>query len=87
MRVVNTPFDSLDTAPEGGYQRDSATVAGVGQTLAVETEPPACQNGRTFLYAKLVVDSVSATNGGIFMRARVDPNCGYRSLRPGRPTN
>jgi hypothetical protein len=87
LRVVSTPFDSLDAAPDGGYQRDSATVVSVGQTLAVETEPPACPNGRTFLYAKLAVDSVSATTGAIYIRGRIDPNCGYRSLRPGRPTS
>ena len=87
MRVVNTPYDSLDAAPDGGYERDSATVVSVGQTIAVETEPPSCPNGRTFLYAKLSVDSVSAATGAIFIRGRIDPNCGYRSLRPGRPTS
>lgn len=87
LQVVTTPFDSLGSAPQGTYQRDSATVVSAGQTIAVETEPAACLgSSRTFIYAKLVVDSVSAATGGVYIRARIDPNCGYRSLQPGRPT-
>lgn len=88
LQVVTTPFDSLAEAPRGTYQSDSATVVGVGQTIAVETEAVSCiTNSRTSLYAKLVVDSVSAATGGVYLRGRVDPNCGYRSLRVGKPTS
>ena len=87
LMVVNTPYDSLTLAPNGTYQRDSATVVAAGQTLVAETERASCVGlSRTFVYSKLVVDSVSPTTGGVYMRVRVDPNCGYRSLAAGRPT-
>lgn len=89
IQVVTTPFDSLRSAPNSGtYQRDSVTVVGPGQTFVVEAEPASClSNARTFLYAKFVVDSVSAATGGVYVRAVINPNCGFRSLAPGRPTS
>lgn len=88
FQVTSVPFDSLADAPGGTYQSDSATVILPGQTVAVETESLSCFGGvRTLLYAKLSLDSVSTTTGGVYLRARVDPNCGFRSLRPGKPSN
>lgn len=89
IQVVSTPFDSLAAAPDRGtYQRDSVTVVSAGQTFVVESESPTCVAGaRTFSYSKFVVDSVSPTSGGTYMRALINLNCGFRSLRPGRPTS
>lgn len=87
FRVVSTPFDSLAEAPSGGYQTDSVATVNVGQTVAVEAQLACYGRTRPNLYAKFVVDSVSAATGAVFMRGRVDPNCGFRSLRPGRPTS
>jgi hypothetical protein len=84
FQVVNTPFDSLTMAPAGGYERDSATVVGARQTIVVETEPVTCLgNPRSFIYAKMVIDSVSPTSGGVYIRAVVDLNCGYRTVQVG----
>lgn len=88
FQTVTTAFDALDEAPGGGYQADSVTTVGVGQTVVVQAESAMCYNGRTrsYVYAKLVVDSVAAGTGLVYLRARVDQNCGFRSLKAGKPT-
>lgn len=88
FQTVATAFDALDAAPNGTYQADSATTVGVGQTVVVEAQSLTCYGGpRPNVYAKLVVDSVAAGTGLVYLRARVDPNCGFRSLKAGKPTS
>ena len=70
-------------APSSGYKYDSTTVVSVGQTVIFDSRSRFCSG--LFLpniYAKLVVDSVSA-NRLIFVRLAADPNCGFRGLVPG----
>ncbi len=79
------PFDSVADAPAGGYESDSATTVAPGQTVVVESESLVCAGRfQSTLYAKLVVLSVDAATGAVALRARVNPNCGFRSLRVGR---
>lgn len=85
-------FDALAQAPRGGYQFDSVAVAiDVGETLVLQTQTNACFNdsrgASPFLFSKLVVDSVQNSARAIFFRLVVDPNCGFRSFRPGVPEN
>lgn len=89
--VPNTTFDALTRAPTGGYQYDSAAVVTPGQVLAVQTQGAAplsvACSPTAPMYAKIVVDSIRPSAGSqqIFFRARVDQNCGFRSLEPGLP--
>ncbi|AHG90711.1 hypothetical protein J421_3174 [Gemmatirosa kalamazoonensis] len=91
--IANTTFDALTRAPNSGYQFDSATVVTPGQVVAVQTQgagPLSAACATTVpMYAKLVVDSIRPANGSqvIYMRARVDQNCGFRSLEPGLPSS
>jgi hypothetical protein len=94
MQIVGgTTFDTFTRAPTSGYQFDSATVVTPGQVVVVQTQgagPTSAVCATTVpMYAKLVVDSVVATNGSrlIYMRARVDQNCGFRSLAEGLPSS
>ncbi len=82
FQTTATPFDSVAEAPERGYQSDSVTVVNVGQTAVVQFESLNCNGG--LLYAKVLVVTADPASGGVTLRARVNPNCGYRSLRPGR---
>jgi hypothetical protein len=86
FRTVTTAFDSLRRAPTGGFTFDSAFVVTVGQTVAVESQTGGCAPTAP-LRAKLVVDSVSRATNSIFLRVLTNPNCGFRSLLPGRPTS
>ena len=60
----------------------------VGQTVVVQAQATAgCYGNNTFFYAKLVVDSVSATTGALAVRVFTDPSCGFTSFATGIPTS
>ena len=84
LRRVAAPFDSIRSAPTGGFAYDSSLVVSVGESVVVETVA-GCSSISTPLTAKLVVDSVNAAARTLFVRVRSNPNCGFRSLLPGRP--
>ena len=91
--MTGTTYEALTRAPNSGYQFDSATVVTPGQVVAIQTQgagPASIVCSTTApMYAKLVVDSIRPSSGTqvIYMRARVDPNCGFRSLETGLPTS
>jgi hypothetical protein len=87
FQTVAAPFDSIVEAPESGYTSDSvATTVTVGQSVIVRTESLRCAANqfRPQLYAKFLVENIDAATGAVILRGRVNPNCGFRSLRPGR---
>lgn len=87
FQTVTAPFDSIVEAPESGYASDSvATTATLGQSVIVRTESLLCAGNqlRPQLYAKFLVETIDAATGAVILRGRVNPNCGFRSLRPGR---
>ena len=86
LQTRDESFDGLTRAPDSGYRFDSTTVVTRGQTLAIEASAATCSSTYP-MHAKLVVDSVGAVAAGrpIYMRLRVNPNCGFRSLEPGLP--
>jgi hypothetical protein len=85
LQVVNGGFDAIVSAPRSGYRFDSTTVVTPGQTVVIEASGATC-NPTYPLHAKLVVDSVGRSAGRpVFVRMRVNPNCGFRSLEPGLP--
>ena len=86
FRKVDTPFDSLRRAPTGGFRYDSAFVVAVGEVVSIEAQSGGCSITAP-LRAKLVVDSVSRPNNAVFVRVLTNPNCGFRSLLPGRPAS
>jgi hypothetical protein len=82
-------FDASVTAPTGGYRYDSVTVAPVGKTFYVDVVNSA--NCSVFsllgqnIRGKFMVDSVNVGSRRIFVHLLSNPNCGFRSLVPGRP--
>jgi len=87
FQVAAAPFDSIVEAPESGYASDSvATTVSVGQSVIVRAESLLCAGNqlRPQLYAKFVVEGIDAPTGAVIFRGRINPNCGFRSLRPGR---
>lgn len=84
FQTSSTLYDSLTAAPGGTYQADSAFRVAVGQTVVVQAQGILCSVAAPF-YAKLVIDSVNSTTGAIYLRARIDPNCGFKSFAAGRP--
>ncbi len=90
LQRVGVPYDSLRIAPQSGYLVDSVQTVLVGEVLAVRSQSSYCAvdpNGRREVYAKLVIDSLSAVTGRIHARATVVRSCGYRSFNAGLPTD
>jgi hypothetical protein len=80
FQLPGVPFDSVGEAPTSGYAADSALTVGVGQAVIVQAQSSVCPT----YYAKAVVLAVDPATGAVSMRARLNPNCGFRALRPGR---
>jgi hypothetical protein len=90
--VQSAAFDALTTAPRDGYRFDSLQVVTLGQTVAIETQGVStqglvCPSSQSPMRAKLIVDSVARATGAVHLRVRTNPNCGFRSLAPGLPTD
>jgi hypothetical protein len=81
-------FDDIARAPNNGYVRDSAVTVAVGEVVLIESlDPIACPTLFAPIYAKMVIDSIRPATRQVFLRITGDPNCGFRSLIPGVPTN
>ena len=81
-------YDSLATAPTGGFVYDSVALGGRGDTFILQSAASGfCSYyaSSQVIYAKFVIDSVRARDRSVFVRLRTDPNCGFRSLGVGRP--
>jgi hypothetical protein len=89
IRRTTDPFESITQAPQGDYKYDSLAVLTVGEVVLIESaDPDACSSiFGGVIYAKMVVDSISAPRRRVFARVTGDPNCGFRSLVPGVPTD
>ena len=83
-QTTDAAYDDAAIAPSRNYRYDTVTVANVGQTVFVQTPGLACTS-TVPLYAKFIVDSVVGAERAMYVRMRLDPNCGFRSLAPGRP--
>jgi hypothetical protein len=83
LQPVTGPFDAVTAAPATGYDTLSIQTIVPGAVLAAEVlDYATCVNslGGQTMYSKLTVDSVDQSARRIYVRAVVDPNCGYREL-------
>ena len=81
-------YDAITEAPTSGYTVDSITVIARGQAVAVQAQEPVCLSSNPvapYLYAKIVVDSIDIVGRGIYGRAMIGGDCGYRQLVAGFP--
>ena len=81
-------YDVITEAPLSGYTVDSVTVIARGQAVAVQAQEPLCLTSNPsapYLYAKIVIDSVDIASRGIYGRAMIGGDCGYRQLIAGFP--
>jgi hypothetical protein len=85
MQVVPGLFETVGDVPNTGYDTLNAKTVVPGTTVAVELqEPLLCQFslGGILMYGKFVVDSVYPVSRHIFVSTVIDPNCGYRQVKP-----
>jgi len=87
-QLVAAPFDSVLLAPTTGYAQDIPLAVDSGDVVVVASRLQQCNFGiNRPRYAKLSVESVDRVLRSVTFKIRIDPNCGYRGLGPGIPTN
>ncbi len=86
MQRSSTPFTQIVEAPRDGWLPDTTLLVNPGGVFLVKVNSLACQFTQTpDLYAKFVVDSIDRVERRVLLSARVNPNCGFRSLAAGLP--
>ena len=98
LQLATQPYDAITEAPTGGYDDTLPVFIKAGDVLLVRSSSAQCATqpvqARTFLYAKVVIDSIfydeataPHTPRTIWYRMRNDPNCGFVSFLDGIPTS
>lgn len=92
-------FEAIASAPNVPYNDSTIVPLKPGTVLIVQAMSTACSvqlvASQQFIYSKIVIDSINYTpfneftnpaGNTIYFRIVVDPNCGFRSFKEGRPT-
>ena len=94
-------YESITQAPATGYDDSTVVTIKPGNVLLLQAFSVAsgCTgqpiSARQVIYAKMVVDSINTSaydpitnpqGNTIYLRMRVDPNCGFLSFADGIPT-
>ncbi len=98
LQLATKPYDQITQAPTTGYNDTLPVFLKAGDVLLVQSTSVQCASqgvqARTFLYAKVVIDSIfydeavsPHTPRTIWYRMRNDPNCGFLSFADGVPTS
>lgn len=87
LQIATTTFDSLLLAPITGYEELRPTPIDSGSVIIAASRRQSCDFRITSpRYAKLLVLSLNYTTRVAVIRVVIDPNCGYRGLGSGIPT-
>ena len=82
LQITKTAFDSLNYAPDAGYNQAAGQRLAVGTVVLASSRTQSCNyNIAHPLYAKLKILAVDTTARSVTLRMLLDPNCGYRSLQ------
>lgn len=87
LQLSTVAFDSLRLAPLGGYEREVMIPVDSGDVIVAASRLQSCDfNIVSPRYAKLRITGIDLTRRVAQIRLVIDPNCGYRSLGSGIPT-
>ncbi|MEK0431148.1 MAG: hypothetical protein RL139_952 [Gemmatimonadota bacterium] len=79
-------YNTILEAPKDGWVDDSALVVNAGSSFFAKVTTLYCQYElRQQVYAKFYVESADPVTRRITLAARINPNCGFRSLADGLP--
>ena len=79
-------YNALLEAPKTGWTNDTLLLVDMGDVFFAKVTTLYCQYDlRQDIYAKFLVDSIIPAERRIRLSARVNPNCGFRSLVQGVP--
>jgi len=84
---LSVPFESVKTAPNGGYTDTTSVAVDSGTVAVVRSRPSSCLvfSSIVHFYGKVQVLQIDTVARRIDLRVLVDQNCGYRDLEPGLP--
>jgi hypothetical protein len=88
LQTANGTFESVTSAPRGGYRADTAVVTSVNQLILVQSQDAnACSTSLTgtTLYAKVIVTAINIQTRQLTIHYTTDPNCGFYSFASGLP--
>jgi hypothetical protein len=86
INVPGTSYQSILSAPRTGWNTDSIIEVTVGEAFVLQVPSVLCPfNTSQVLYGKFVAESILVDERRIFMSARLNPNCGFRSFADGIP--
>lgn len=82
LQISKVPFDSLNYAPDAGYDQAVGQRLAVGTVVLASSRTQSCNyNIAHPLYAKLNILAIDRVARSVSLRMVLDPNCGYRSLQ------
>jgi hypothetical protein len=88
LQLTGQQFDSIRTAPGGGFMDSTAVNIQAGSVVIVRSRPTTCSYGPTvYQYAKARILAVDTAARRMDMAILVNSNCGYRDLQPGFPAH
>ncbi|MBX3133147.1 MAG: hypothetical protein KF689_07165 [Gemmatimonadaceae bacterium] len=86
INVPGVSYQAITAAPRSGWNADSTIEVTVGQAFVLQVPSVICPfNTQQVLYGKFVAESIIVADRRIFMSARINPNCGFRSFADGIP--
>ena len=96
LQLATKPYDAITEAPTSGYNDTLPIFIKAGDVLLVQSASSLCAGqgvaARTFIYAKIVIDSIFYDDAApphvprtMWYRLRNDPNCGFISFADGIP--
>lgn len=84
LRQVDSSFEALSAAPQGGYVRTEPVPIAEGDVLAVVSRrDPSFSGIRCRRFGKLEILEVDQVAGRLSFRHLINPNCETRGLVPG----
>jgi hypothetical protein len=90
LQRLGTSWEAATIAPRPtrGWVTDSAFTMAPGETIGVRLQPSQCLfDFDPYQFAKVRVDSITNAARRLHLTILFNPNCGYRSLIPGRPAD
>lgn len=86
VRRLSGVYNTILDVPNTGWVDDSVLVVAPGEAFGVRSTSLYCQfELRQQVYAKFYIESADPVTRKIVLLARINPNCGFRSLADGVP--
>lgn len=88
LQLLEAQFDSVLRAPSRGYTYNAPLAIAVGDVVVIESNNPPICSGSFFprSYSKMQVMALDPVTRTVRVNALTNPNCGFRGLAPGLPT-